>query len=283
MSLVKRMWVMWAVCTLAGAGGCARQAIDLRVLTELCPPPSGNFEMQSWGNVLANYVKDGLVDYENLAEHRQSLDAFLCELSRKGPKTHPHLFPSSGHRLAYWINAYNALALAAALEQYPTDSVYRQWQDFEGSVLCIVDGEPMTLKQVRHRAWQEGRGDPRVLLTLAAPALGCPKLINEPYETEKLNKQLRLAVQRAINDERLVKVNHARKTLEVCRQIYDQRQRYVDLYRATFHTDAGNLVNALMVFAMPMQRDLLNRAIGYKVALLQFDDKLNLYDPLGGL
>jgi len=267
---------------LLAAGGCAEKVIDLSRKSDSCGKAVEKLDLQTWRYVLSKYVKDGLIDYEGLAKDRGHLDRFVCQLAVHGPLLQGQMFADERQVLAYWINAYNALSLAAGLNEYPCESVYGRRGRFESRVLCKVDGRILTLREIRDLAFLAGEGDPRVLLTLSGPAMGCPKFTGQPYEAEKLDRQLRAAVQAALDNPKLVKIRHDLKALEVGGAIYDVKDRYVALYRDTFKTDTGKLVNSLMLFADQWQRRRLNTAIGYRVKLLQFDDKLNKFEEMIG-
>lgn len=52
---------------------------------------------------------EGLVDYKALQAHPEKLFSYVESLAKRSPDNAPELFPSEAHRLAHWINAYNAL------------------------------------------------------------------------------------------------------------------------------------------------------------------------------
>lgn len=274
--------------TVVTGSGCVQKPriIDLWAQLELdnCTEPD-DFDFQPWQEVLSTYVKEGLVDYDKLVQEQSGLERFLCQLAWYGPGSREAMFKSPQQVLAYWINAYNALALAGAVGQYPCDGVYGQSGDldsFEKNVLCKVDGAALTLREVRDQAYRAAAGDPRVLVALAGPAMGWAKLAGEPYMARSLDKQLRQAVQRVLGDRQLTKIEHETKTLKLPGAIYAAKDRYIELYRNTFDTDAGNLLNALMIFANRLQRQQLNTAIGYRMELIEFDSRLNKFEHPGG-
>ncbi|MBW1881739.1 MAG: DUF547 domain-containing protein, partial [Deltaproteobacteria bacterium] len=59
---------------------------------------------------------DGLVNYPALKSDRSGLDAYLAQIAHTSPRSNPALFPTRDHALAFWINAYNALALQAVVD-----------------------------------------------------------------------------------------------------------------------------------------------------------------------
>src|SRR5216683_2754374 len=65
-----------------------------------------------WARVLERFVDDrGEVDFRALARERADLDAFLDYVSRLSPRSAPQAFPGKEEKLAYYLNAYNALSM----------------------------------------------------------------------------------------------------------------------------------------------------------------------------
>ena len=85
------------------------------------PVPEGpaTFSYLEYADALKHVGPDGRVDYAALKADRASLDAFVEQLARVSPLNRPEAFPENDDKLAYWINAYNALALDAVLDRYP--------------------------------------------------------------------------------------------------------------------------------------------------------------------
>ena len=52
------------------------------------------------------------INDDGLAADHEPLDRFVKAMARTSPDSHPDLFPTEDDRLAYWMNAYNALMLA---------------------------------------------------------------------------------------------------------------------------------------------------------------------------
>lgn len=96
--------------------------------------------------------------------------------------------------LAFYINAYNALAIWGILEEYPTPSIqkhnqmdacYRIFDDLE----MWIDDEYLSLNAIendRLRSLEE----PRIHFALVCAAKGCPRLRNEAYTANRVLDQL---------------------------------------------------------------------------------------------
>lgn len=144
--------------------------------------------------LLRRYVDaDGLVDYESWkasTEDRTALETYLASLSR-GSLTRP---ANRSARLAFWINAYNALTLEAILQEYPTSSIrnhtargpgYNIWKDLP----LIVGDRRWSLDAIEHKVLRP-MGEPRIHFAIVCASVGCPRLRNEAYVASRLNEQL---------------------------------------------------------------------------------------------
>ncbi len=144
--------------------------------------------------LLQRYVDDnGQVAYDLWKANSsdvQTLEAYLNRLGcvdRSLPAT-------KEARLAYWINAYNALTLYGILREYPTTSIrnhtarfggYNIWKD----LLLWVDNQKYSLDDIEHKILRK-MGEPRIHLALVCASKGCPQLWNRAYTAEGLDGQL---------------------------------------------------------------------------------------------
>lgn len=161
---------------------------------------SGGFSYEPYAAVLARFVNDrGLVDYRGLKSHTSELEAFAASLSGLKPEVLNSW--SDQERIAFWINAYNALTLEVILRNYPIKSsvvrsvVYpknsiRQipavWDNFR----FVIAGREMSLNDIEHATLRAKFHEPRIHVALVCAALSCPPLRNEPYTAQKLDFQL---------------------------------------------------------------------------------------------
>src|SRR6266446_9482870 len=65
-----------------------------------------------WTGVLTRYVDDaGRIDFAALAKDLADLDRVVAFVAAVDPLSQPQRFPDRSSRLAFYINAYNALAM----------------------------------------------------------------------------------------------------------------------------------------------------------------------------
>jgi hypothetical protein len=151
------------------------------------------FSNTDWSIVLSRVVTpEGWVRWEALADNdqgvRENLLRYVGLLAVASPENRPGLFATAAasadedesdrNRLAYWINAYNALSMCAAMEHQAARKA-----------AFTVGGAEMTLEQVKDGKLRAA-GDPRVHFALNDGTRSAPKLCSEPYEGAKLRQQL---------------------------------------------------------------------------------------------
>jgi hypothetical protein len=136
-------------------------------------------------------VKNGvilnLVDYQaikaegSLDKAYQDLTAFeLGRLSNRNEK------------LAFYINAYNILAIKMVADHWPIKSIKDVGSFFSpvwGKSAGKLDGKTITLDAIEHKILRP-MGEPRIHLAIVCASVSCPDLRNEPYTAKQLNKQL---------------------------------------------------------------------------------------------
>ena len=136
-----------------------------------------------WGELLAAAVgvRTGLVDYDALEKRSDKLGAFIAALQPA------RVFDDERQKLAFLINAYNAVVAAAVIRRHPK-SLALEAGFFDRDTVTILDHK-VTLDDLRDRLIRPMR-DPRVHAALVAGALGSPPLRAEPYTGPRLDAQL---------------------------------------------------------------------------------------------
>ncbi|MHC4938872.1 MAG: DUF547 domain-containing protein [Planctomycetota bacterium] len=146
------------------------------------------FAYEPWANVLG-HVENGKVDYEAIP--RTELNRFVAMLARFGPQTTPELFPTEPDRLAYWINAYNAVVIHQVLERWPIESVGKKKAQFFYWTRYVVDGKPRSLYAIENDIIRKRFDEPRIHFALNCASTSCPRLPSEPFVPAKLENQLK--------------------------------------------------------------------------------------------
>lgn len=152
-------------------------------------------DSSAFDGLLQKHVDDqGLVAYrrwKNSPADLQALDGYLARLGNVDLNA-----PASREaRLAFWINAYNALTLKGILMDYPLKSIkervsytpgsYNMWRD----LLLKVDGADYSLDNMEHDLLRK-MGEPRIHFALVCASRGCPPLRRRAYAAADLDRQL---------------------------------------------------------------------------------------------
>ena len=151
------------------------------------------FDYSQLDEVLAKAVaKDGAVDYAALRKDRASLDRFLGQLRATSPGNAGHRFKSSADRLAYYLNAYNALMLAAVLDHCPLDNVQTVYVagGLFWRVSYLLGETPTTLSDLEGKIRGVMGADPAARLGLVKAAKGSPALPTKAYRGDTVHEQL---------------------------------------------------------------------------------------------
>ncbi|MBD3307423.1 DUF547 domain-containing protein [candidate division KSB3 bacterium] len=141
-----------------------------------------------YGDLLAKYVSDGVVDYQGLQQEESKLDQYLELLNNTDPEQ-----LSRQEQYALYINAYNAYTLKLILENCPVESIkdIGGWFGSPWKIeFCKVGGEVYTLDEIEHDILRPRFKDPRVHFAVNCASKSCPPLIAEPYREETLDQQL---------------------------------------------------------------------------------------------
>ena len=191
---------------LVGLAGLvvALGACVTRVPTPVSSGPGAAEPQAAWARVLQQHVlDDGRVDFVALRRDHADLDAYVAWVAAHGPATTPGLFPTPAARLAYYINAYNAVAMHAVVT-----SEHRPAEKYRFFLLSAftIDGKPVSLYVLENRVIRP-LGDPRVHFALNCMARGCPRLPREPFDPMRLDAQLDRETRRFLDEPRNVQVD----------------------------------------------------------------------------
>ena len=147
------------------------------------------------------------------------LNRFVAELAARSPVSNPQDFRTREDQLAYWINAYNALAVAGVVEHWPVKSVRdigRLPYSFFWHKKFTVGGREMTLDDIEGILRKQLR-EPRIHFAIVCASNSCPRLRREAYTPDQVDHQLDDAAQEFINQPRNLRINPVKKEVTVAR------------------------------------------------------------------
>ncbi len=165
-------------------------AVDLDSITNQNSP---KLDHQSWSDLLIRHVDStGKVDYDGFIKDSIALNSYLDRLSKYPPGNNW----TKDEKLAYWINAYNAFTIKLIIDHYPLESI----KDIVDGLPMInspwdikffrVGETPFDLNTIEHEILRKAFEEPRIHFAVNCASFSCPKLRNEAYTAENLEKQL---------------------------------------------------------------------------------------------
>jgi hypothetical protein len=202
-----------AALLLAALAGCAVNVAAPKTAGAAAASTSAGEAEKAWARVLAKHVDEkGRIDFVGLSRERADLDAYVAWIGRVSPANSPASFPSKESKLAYFINAYNALAMYNVIESgMPKDLnavkvkfFYRNKLELGGQKMSLYDLENKIVRPM---------GDPRVHFALNCMVRGCPRLPREPFRADQLDAELEATAQYFLNEERNVKIEADKQTV----------------------------------------------------------------------
>lgn len=192
--------VFWRCCLAVCSLTTSNYMLAADVLVGASVPisqrvPLDRIDHKLWDGLLKKYVdQHGRVAYaawKRSAADVQALDQYLRLLSTSDGTG------DEAQQLAFWINAYNALTIKGILREYPTSSIRNHTAIFFGyniwkNLKLNVAGKPISLYDIEHQVLRKME-EPRIHFAIVCASIGCPKLLNEAYQAEKVDAQLTAA------------------------------------------------------------------------------------------
>jgi hypothetical protein len=177
-------------------------------------------DVAAFDRILKMYVlDDGTVRYAALKADLGPLSRFVEQIGAVSPDSHPRLFPDRSHKLAYWLNSYNALVLWAMAKEYPEKkdqlkSLIGRYRFFMNTKFK-AGGHDLSLNDIETDAIRKQFQEPRIHFAIVCASMGCPWLSREAFHGDRLEEQLAARTRLFVNQTRNVRLNRARREVEL--------------------------------------------------------------------
>jgi len=168
------------------------------------PVPAAQFDHRRLDAALRAHVRDGHVDYPGLAA-----DAGFAAYVRDLDRINPDDLRTREEKLAFWINAYNALAIQGILLGDSPVTATGKYRYFVQRTYRVGGGE-LNLWGLEHKLLIP-LGEPRVHFAINCASRSCPKLQNRAYPADGLDARLEEAARQFVNDPQRNRFDRARK------------------------------------------------------------------------
>jgi hypothetical protein len=172
---------------------------------------NGEWEAE-WTKVLVRYVDDGgRVAFDALSRDHVDLDRVVALVAAIDPVSQPQRFPDRQARLAFYINAYNALAMYGVVQAGIPESLGGLTKfTFFYLRKFTVGGKSISLHEFENDVIRP-LGEERVHFALNCMVVSCPKLPRVAFSAAALDGQLDSAARAFIENPRNVWIDHAKR------------------------------------------------------------------------
>lgn len=261
------------------------RALGLRSVVVDAEPfsaPDSGFDYDWWSDALGRWVGATGVDYDAVRSDEPDLRRFVATLGVVGPRTTPERFTTEPERLAYYINAYNALVLLAVVDNWPIATVHevRGWLDpragfgFFYGLRFPLDGDSTNLYDLENEVIR-GFVDARIHAAINCASKSCPALMPYAFEPLRLDDQLDVVTRGFCSHAPHVAVDDEAKEIQL--------SAIFEWYRADFEEHARRLgrpatiLGFILAFADPPMAAEVERAQseGFEVVFQPYDWSLN--------
>ena len=171
----------------------AVEAIPTPASAAAIAAPALDADHAIWGAVLAQIVRPDGVDYAAVQRLQPELDRYRFQLAHAVEPT------ATAERLAFFINAYNALTVQLVASKLPADQ--KTWPDWSITLIgppagnawkgysFVVAGVPRTLDAIENAVLRP-LGEPRIHFAINCASRSCPTLSAQAYRAATLTAQL---------------------------------------------------------------------------------------------
>lgn len=184
--------------------------------------------------ILSDRARGGGFDYRGATgQDRKRLAAYLANVGDADPKG-----MSPDERKAFFINAYNAMAIGIVLERYPVKSI----RDIDGAFRSIrrrIGSEMLTLDDIENRL--RAMNDARIHFAIVCASKSCPPLASRAYRAAGLPAELDAQGRSFLGDPRKNVIDRAAGRLAL--------SRIFDWDRREFERDGGTVQRFAARFA----------------------------------
>ncbi len=189
----------------------------------------------AWTRVLGRHVDDaGRVDFARVAADRADLDRVVSFIAAVDPISAPGRFPDRAAKLAYYIDAYNALAMYGVIDAGIPDRFgalgrfrffYLRTFKMGGRSLSLYGLENDVIRPL---------GDPRIHFALNCMVVSCPRLPRAALTARNIDAELDTLAREFVAEARNVRAEPAERTVHL--------SAIFDFYTEDFLAQAPNLI-----------------------------------------
>jgi hypothetical protein len=217
---------------------------------------------EAFDKILRENVRDGQVNYPGI-QSDPGFKGYVAQFAA------PAKLASKNDKLAYYMNAYNALAIQGIIDGL-SPSGFLGRQRFFKSRQWPLAGEQMTLSNLEHKILRP-LSDARIHFGIVCASRSCPKIRGEAYSAAKLEAQMDDNARGFINDTTLNRFNKEKKTAEL--------SAIFKWFAEDFNANAGSVQKYIAKYVSDPEVAKGLAAEQYKISYLDYDWNLNGTPP----
>jgi Protein of unknown function, DUF547 len=235
-------------------------------------------------------VRDGLVYYRALRSDRGRLDRYIATLNVPAANYDGW---SREHKMAFWVNAYNAIVLQTVINhypihgassRYPSNSIRQIPGAFDVAKYHLA-GKNVTLDEIEKSVLPPFK-EPRLFLALGRGALGSGRLRSEAYAGDRIEKQLDDVQQEFVGEAAMLKIDRGAGEIAVTPIVSWREAEFVQAYdkgSSGPYAQRSPIERAVIAFItprlFPLEKEFVQKN-EFRMTFQQFDWRLN--DLTGG-
>jgi len=279
----RERWCRALVITLAGG-------VLLAVALSAQESTGESGRRKTFDQLLDVNVRNGDVYYRALKAERARLDGYINQLATATVDKEPR-----EERLAFWLNAYDALVLKTVIDHYPIQGRSAEYpaksiRQIPGAFERLphrVAGKTLTLDQIEQTVLPEFQ-DPRVYFAIGRGAAGSGRLRSEAFVPARIEEQLADVAAECVTRAQCLRIDRESGKVNVS-SIFSWREKefvaaYADKAPAAF-ASRSPIERAIVAFVypklLPAEKEFLAKNT-FQVAYTPFDWTLNDLTGRGG-
>ena len=233
---------------------------------------AADFDHSLFDQTLKAYVNDqGLVDYNGIAEYRP-FKAYMESLENANTDSMSH-----DEKLAFWINAYNAVTIDKVIKWKPKKSVRETFipgvwtgTKFFTSREHTVAGRKLSPDDIEHEILRKQLKEPRIHFAIICASSGCPPLPRFAYTGQNVQAKLEEETRKYINSERGTRIDTANNQLYL--------SKLFDWFAGDFEYASGSVLDFIKKYIDKSKVAFLDQ--NPKIKWLEYDWALNAQEPI---
>lgn len=231
--------------------------------------------------------KSGKIDYTALTKDPDDLNRYYQLVAAFNPDSHPKMFPTESHKLAYWINAYNAAAIKIVISYYPIGSVLEvkppavlfflpKESGFFVFQKPVLGGSKVSLYHLENGIIRKRFADPRIHFALNCASVSCPRLPQRAFYGDSLDEQLEIETRRFVAEERNVTIDHQNQTIFLSQIFRWYEEDFIDWFKQNHPNKPASLTGYIALY-LPAEKaaELKKVEMDYSLKFIPYDWRLN--------